>query len=106
MIGGAVVGGIILAMIEGVSLGLSRISGQMQLNEQSNFWYRFKLKQNVFSFNFKNLIVEQARAANGTNWFFFLFTVQYYCSIYFLMYKFFNEILNKREYDVLSVVFV
>jgi len=39
MIGGAVMGGIILAMIEGVSLGLSRISGQMQLNEQSNSIY-------------------------------------------------------------------
>ena len=44
MIGGAVVGGIILAMIEGVSLGLSRISGQMQLNEQS------KLRE-AFDFN-------------------------------------------------------
>ena len=34
MFGAAVVGGIILAMIEGIGLGLSRISGQMQLQEQ------------------------------------------------------------------------
>jgi hypothetical protein len=67
MIGGAVVGGIILAMIEGVSLGLSRISGQMQLNDQSIFYLDLKIEINSFSFNFKYLIVEQARAANGTN---------------------------------------
>jgi hypothetical protein len=36
MFGAAVVGGIILAMIEGIGLGLSRISGQMMLNEQCN----------------------------------------------------------------------
>ena len=54
MIGGAVVGGIILAMIEGVSLGLSRISGQMQLNEQSKllFIYLFLLNQKMRKFNF------------------------------------------------------
>jgi hypothetical protein len=34
MMGAAVVGGIILAMIEGVSLGISRISGQMALSDQ------------------------------------------------------------------------
>ena len=34
MLGAAVVGGIILGMIEGISLGISRISGQMVLNEQ------------------------------------------------------------------------
>ncbi|CAF0739756.1 unnamed protein product [Brachionus calyciflorus] len=34
MLGAAVVGGIILGMIEGVSLAISRVSGQMVLNEQ------------------------------------------------------------------------
>ena len=69
MIGGAVVGGIILAMIEGVSLGLSRISGQMQLNEQSKLKEAFdfiKVYQMTDFFSFLNQ-VEQARAANGTN---------------------------------------
>jgi hypothetical protein len=37
MLGAAVVGGIILAMIEGIGLGLSRISGQMMLNEQCKY---------------------------------------------------------------------
>ena len=36
MLGAAVVGGVILGLIEGVSLGISRVSGQMMLNEQSN----------------------------------------------------------------------
>lgn len=35
MFGAAVVGGLILGMIEGVSMAMSRISGQMVLNEQS-----------------------------------------------------------------------
>ncbi|RNA08612.1 mitochondrial import inner membrane translocase subunit Tim17-B-like [Brachionus plicatilis] len=34
MFGAAVVGGLILGMIEGVSMAMSRISGQMVLNEQ------------------------------------------------------------------------
>lgn len=34
MFGAAVFGGLILGLIEGVSLGISRISGQMLLNEQ------------------------------------------------------------------------
>ncbi len=34
MLGAAVVGGLILAMIEGIGLGMSRITGQMMLNEQ------------------------------------------------------------------------
>jgi hypothetical protein len=36
MVGAAVVGGIILGMIEGVSLGISRLSGQMALSDQRN----------------------------------------------------------------------
>jgi hypothetical protein len=36
MLGSAVVGGVILALIEGVSVGISRMSGQMVLNEQCN----------------------------------------------------------------------
>jgi len=38
MMGAAVVGGIILAMIEGVSLGISRISGQMALSDQRKYY--------------------------------------------------------------------
>jgi hypothetical protein len=34
MLGAAIVGGVILGLIEGVSVGLSRMSGQMMLNEQ------------------------------------------------------------------------
>ncbi len=34
MLGAAIVGGIILGLIEGVSIGLSRMSGQMMINEQ------------------------------------------------------------------------
>lgn len=37
MLGAAVVGGVILGLIEGVSVGLSRMSGQMMLNEQCEF---------------------------------------------------------------------
>lgn len=37
MLGAAVVGGIILGLIEGVSLGISRITGQTLLNEQCNY---------------------------------------------------------------------
>jgi len=37
MLGAAVVGGVILGLIEGVSVGLSRMSGQMMLNEQRNY---------------------------------------------------------------------
>jgi hypothetical protein len=36
MLGAAVVGGIILGMIEGFSIVISRFSGQMMLNDQSN----------------------------------------------------------------------
>lgn len=36
MLGAAVVGGLILGMIEGFSLAISRFSGQMVLNEQRN----------------------------------------------------------------------
>lgn len=34
MLGAAVVGGLILAMIEGISLGLNRMSGSAMLQEQ------------------------------------------------------------------------
>ena len=34
MLGAAVVGGLILAMIEGISLGLSRMTGSAMLQEQ------------------------------------------------------------------------
>lgn len=34
MLGAAIVGGVILGLIEGVSIGLSRFSGKMMLNEQ------------------------------------------------------------------------
>jgi len=37
MLGAAIVGGVILGLIEGVSVGLSRMSGQMMLNEQRNY---------------------------------------------------------------------
>jgi hypothetical protein len=37
MFGAAVVGGIILGMIEGVSVLISRATGQMAMNEQSTF---------------------------------------------------------------------
>ena len=37
MLGAAVVGGVILGLIEGVSLGISRVTGQMMLNEQCKF---------------------------------------------------------------------
>jgi import inner membrane translocase subunit TIM17 len=37
MLGAAVVGGIILGMIEGVSVIISRATGQMALNEQCNY---------------------------------------------------------------------
>ena len=43
MFGAAVVGGIILAMIEGIGLGLSRISGQMMLNEQCNLLFHISI---------------------------------------------------------------
>ena len=36
MLGAAIVGGVILGLIEGISIGLSRMSGQMMLNEQCN----------------------------------------------------------------------
>ena len=76
MIGGAVVGGIILAMIEGVSLGLSRMSGQMQLNEQSKIWKLSFLFTIIIIYKLVNFLkVEQARAANGTNWFFFWISI-------------------------------
>lgn len=45
MFGAAVVGGLILGMIEGVSMAMSRISGQMVLNEQSKFNKLFNLKE-------------------------------------------------------------
>jgi hypothetical protein len=35
MVSSAIVGGVILGLIEGVSLLISRFSGQMMLNEQS-----------------------------------------------------------------------
>jgi hypothetical protein len=39
MLGAAVVGGLILGMIEGISLGISRISGQQELSGQCKYYF-------------------------------------------------------------------
>ena len=48
MVTSAVVGGVILGLIEGVSLLIQRVSGDMMLKEQSNFSNLF-LKKNLSS---------------------------------------------------------
>ena len=62
MLGAAVVGGLILAMIEGISLGLSRMTGSAMLQEQlSNiildFWNSFIIFETVLFF--KMFLVQQ-----------------------------------------------
>lgn len=51
MFGAAVVGGLILAMIEGISLGISRVSGQMELSGQSKLFYLYLEDYYFFLFN-------------------------------------------------------